>query len=123
MVSRTINSRFFVSSLSTSLSFVDYHSFFFSNFSLINQGPPHRITPLVDPDTAHSSSRGVRPSPTQREVSALNERLADAEAVISRQESELDYAKSQASALRSEMAAKRHTTLFIDQHEMAAMIN
>ncbi|OQD65935.1 hypothetical protein PENPOL_c005G04042 [Penicillium polonicum] len=110
MLSMAINSRFFVSSLSTSLSFVDYHSFF-SHFSLVNQGSPHRITPLVDPDTAHSSSRGVRPSPTQREVSALNERLADAEAVISRQESELDYAKSQASALRSEMAAKRHTTL------------
>ncbi|KAJ5406068.1 hypothetical protein N7465_007352 [Penicillium sp. CMV-2018d] len=91
--------------------------------SLVNQGPPHRITPLVGPDTAHSSSRGVRPSPTQREVSALNERLADAEAIISRQESELANAKSEASAMRSQMAAKRHTTLFVDQHAMAAMIN
>ncbi|KAJ5955178.1 hypothetical protein N7501_009457 [Penicillium viridicatum] len=122
MVSRTINSRFFVSSLSTSQSFVDHHSFFFSHFSLINQGPPHRITPLVGPDTAHSSSRSVRPSQTQREVSALSERLADAEAIISRQESELDHAKSQASALRSQMAQKRTTTRFIDQHEMEAII-
>ncbi|KAJ5534096.1 hypothetical protein N7527_000350 [Penicillium freii] len=94
-----------------------------SLISLINQGPPHRTTPLVDPDTAHSSSRIIRPSQAQREVSALNERLADAEAVISRQESELDHAKSQASAVRSQMAAKRHTTLFVDQHAMAAMIN
>ncbi|OQD65795.1 hypothetical protein PENPOL_c005G00286 [Penicillium polonicum] len=90
--------------------------------SLVNQGPPHRITPLVGPDTAHSSSRSVRPSQTQREVSALSERLADAEAVISRQESELDHAKSQASALRSEMIHKRVTTKFIDQHQMEVMI-
>ncbi|KAJ5955182.1 hypothetical protein N7501_009461 [Penicillium viridicatum] len=91
--------------------------------TLVNQGPPHRITPLVGPDTAHSSSRSVRPSQTQREVSALSERLADAEAIISRQESELDHAKSQASALRSEMAHKRTTTRFIDQHEMEAIIS
>ncbi|KAJ5196945.1 hypothetical protein N7449_007424 [Penicillium cf. viridicatum] len=91
--------------------------------SLINQGPPHRITSLVGPDTAHSSSRGVRPSQTQRDVSALNERLVDAEAVISRQESELDDAKSQASALRSQLTSQRNTTRFIDQHEMEALID
>ncbi|KAJ5406080.1 hypothetical protein N7465_007364 [Penicillium sp. CMV-2018d] len=90
-------------------------------------GPPHRTTPpppppLVGPDTAHSSSRIVRPSQAQREVSALNKRLADAEAVISRQESELDHAKSQASAVRSQMGSQRTTTRFIDQHEMEAII-
>ena len=76
----------------------------------------------MGPDTANSSSRSGGPSQTQREVSALNERLADAEAVISRQESELDHAKSQASALRSEIAHKRVTTQFIDQHQLEVMI-
>ncbi|KAJ5196949.1 hypothetical protein N7449_007428 [Penicillium cf. viridicatum] len=94
-----------------------------SLISVINQGPPHRITTLVGPDIAHSSSRGVLPSQTQRDVSALNERLADAEAVISRQESELDDAKSQASALRSQLTTQRNTTRFIDQHEMEALID
>ncbi|CAI7581976.1 unnamed protein product [Penicillium viridicatum] len=85
-------------------------------------GPPHKTTPLVGPDTAHSSSRIVRPSQAQREVSALNERLADAEAIISRQESELAKAKSQASAIRSQMGSQRKTTRFIDQDQMEAII-
>ncbi|KAJ5603040.1 hypothetical protein N7537_005996 [Penicillium hordei] len=91
--------------------------------SLMNQGPPHRITPLVGPNTAYSSSRGVQPSQAQREVTALNERLADAETVISRQESELNYAKSQASALRSDMKAQRATTRFMEQYQMDTMIH
>lgn len=91
--------------------------------SLVNQGPPQRITPLVGPDTAHSSSRGGLPSQTQRDISALKERLVDAEVVISRQESELDHAKSQAAALRSQMTTTRNTTRFVDQHEMEALID
>ncbi|CAI7599848.1 unnamed protein product [Penicillium palitans] len=91
--------------------------------SLINQGPPHGITPLVGPDTAHSSPLGVRPSQTQREVSALNQRLTDAEATIHRQEMELNRAKSQASALQSQMKTQRATTRFIEQEQMDHMIH
>ncbi|KOS45795.1 hypothetical protein ACN38_g3252 [Penicillium nordicum] len=93
-----------------------------SSSPLINQGPPHRITPLVGPATAPSSSRSVQGSQSQRQISALNARLTDAEGIISRQESELDRAKSQASALRSQMASERRTTRLLDQHEMEAMI-
>ncbi|CAG8895969.1 unnamed protein product [Penicillium egyptiacum] len=93
-----------------------------SSSSLKDQGPPHGIAPLVGPDTAHSSPFGVRSSPTQREVNALNARLADAEDIISRQESQLNNARSQASALRSEMATHR-ATRFVDQAHMDALIN
>ncbi|KAG0156050.1 hypothetical protein PDIDSM_3226 [Penicillium digitatum] len=87
--------------------------------SLINQGPPHRITPLVGPDTAHSTPIGARPSQAQREVSALNERLSDAEATIHRQEMELSRARSQASALQSKITStQRRTTCFVEQRQM-----
>ncbi|KAJ5836497.1 hypothetical protein N7447_002523 [Penicillium robsamsonii] len=94
--------------------------------SLNNQGPPYRITPLVGPDTAHSSSFGqttVRTSQSQRELSALGSQLVDAEATISRQEMELNHAKSQVSALRSLNAAQRRTTKFVDQEQMDALIS
>ncbi|KGO77986.1 hypothetical protein PITC_025140 [Penicillium italicum] len=93
-----------------------------SSSSLINQGPPHRITPLVGPDTAHSSTSSVRPSQTQREVSAINQRLSDAEATIHRQEMELSRARSQASALQSQLSTQRSTTRFVEQDQMDSMI-
>ncbi|CAG8089349.1 unnamed protein product [Penicillium nalgiovense] len=89
---------------------------------LNNQGPPHGITPLVGPDTAHYSSSGVRPRQTSREVTALNASLADAEGVISRQESNKNNLESQVSALRSQMATHR-TTRFVDPAHMDALIN
>ncbi|KAJ6132451.1 hypothetical protein N7471_007666 [Penicillium samsonianum] len=91
--------------------------------SLINQGPPHRITPLVGPDTAHSSPSSARPSQAQREVNALNEKLTYAEATIHRQEMELNRARSQATALHSQLTSQRSTTRFIDQHQMDTMIH
>ena len=90
--------------------------------SLINQGPPHGITPLVGPDTAHSSPLSARPSQAQREVSALNAKLTDAEATIYRQEMELDRAKSQASALQSQIKNQRATTRFVEQDKMDQMV-
>ncbi|KAJ5165041.1 uncharacterized protein N7500_006871 [Penicillium coprophilum] len=92
--------------------------------NLNNQGPPHRITPLVGPDTAHSSPFGqTNVHPTQRDIRSANEMIADAEAVISRQEAELSRVNSQVSALRSQVAAQRRTTRFVDQHQMDAMIH
>ncbi|KAF4763082.1 hypothetical protein N7455_010606 [Penicillium solitum] len=90
--------------------------------SLLNQGPPHGITPLVGPDTAHSSPLNARPSQAQREVSTLNTKLTDAEATIYRQEMELNRAKSQASALQSQMKTQRATTCFVEQEQMDQMI-
>ncbi|CAG7943038.1 unnamed protein product [Penicillium nalgiovense] len=89
---------------------------------LSNQGPPHGITPLVGPDTAHSFPSGVRPRQTSREVTALNASLADAEGLISRQESNKNNLESQVSALRSQMATHR-TTRFVDPAHMDALIN
>ncbi|KAK4868093.1 hypothetical protein LT330_007291 [Penicillium expansum] len=94
-----------------------------SSSSLINQGPPHRTTPLVGPATAHSSPFSARPSQAQREVSALNEKLSDAEATIYRQEMELDCARSQAASLQSQVAEKRSTTRFVDQQQINAMVH
>ncbi|KAJ5044394.1 hypothetical protein NUH16_001196 [Penicillium rubens] len=90
--------------------------------SLNNQGPPHGITPLVGPDTARSSPLGVRPRQTSRGVTALSASLADAEATISRQESEQNNTGSQVSALRSQVATHR-TTRFVDQAHIDALIN
>ncbi|KAJ5451064.1 hypothetical protein N7491_000246 [Penicillium cf. griseofulvum] len=89
-----------------------------------NQGPPHRINPLVGPDTAHSTFWGqsTAPSQTQRDLSALSARLADAESIVHRQESELADARSQASALKAQLAKQRSTTRFVDQNEMDRMI-
>ncbi|KAJ5958677.1 uncharacterized protein N7479_005827 [Penicillium vulpinum] len=95
-----------------------------SSSSHINQGPPHRITPLVGPDTAlsHLGQTTFRPSPSQQQFNTLSERLAEAEQIIHRQESELNDARSQASALKAQMATQRSTTRFLDQHQMDAMI-
>ncbi|KAJ5512649.1 hypothetical protein N7463_002201 [Penicillium fimorum] len=91
--------------------------------SLNNQGPPHRITPLVGPDTAHSSPFGqTNVRQTQRDICSANDKLADAEAVISRQEGKLNHANSQLSALRTQMANQRSTTRFVDQQQMDMMI-
>ncbi|KAJ6185982.1 hypothetical protein N7519_007283 [Penicillium mononematosum] len=89
---------------------------------LNNQGPPHGITPLVGPDTAHSSPSGVRPRRTSREVTALSASLADAEGALSRLETKQDITESQVSALRSQLATHR-TTRFVDQAHMDALIN
>ncbi|KXG50046.1 uncharacterized protein PGRI_060130 [Penicillium griseofulvum] len=90
-----------------------------------NHGPPHRITPLVGPDTAHSTFWGqsTAPSQTQRDLSALSERLADAESTVHRQESELADVRSQASALKAQLTKQRSTTRFVDQNEMDRMIH
>ncbi|CAI7586308.1 unnamed protein product [Penicillium discolor] len=118
MVSRTINAHFFVSSLSIS------PSFFHCQLppSLVNQGPPHGITPLVGPDTAHSSPLGVRPSQAQR-ASTLNAKPTDTEATIYRQEMELNRAKSQALALQSQMKTQRATARFVDEQQMDHMVS
>ncbi|KAI3212085.1 hypothetical protein CBS147311_603 [Penicillium roqueforti] len=90
--------------------------------SYFPQSPPHRTSPLVGPDTALQSPSGIRPPQKQPEASAL-EVLTDAEATISRQENALNDARSQASALRSQMAKDRNTTKLLDHEQMQAMIN